>query len=40
MVTESEDFWDKLVVGGDFGHFLASAQVYGEGGGVFGEDDW
>ena len=35
LVAEFDNFRDKFIVSGDFAHFFFSAEVDGEGGGVF-----
>ena len=39
IVTEIGNIRNKLVVGGDFAHFFAGAEMNGEGGRVLGEED-
>ena len=35
LASESDDFWDKLVVSGDLAHFFTGAEMDGKGGGMF-----
>ena len=37
LASEFDDIRDELVMGGNFAHFFLSAEMNGDGGGVFGQ---